>query len=147
MVRYAIFAVALVIAVFTFSCVPVPHMETQIPTVEGVLLDGQKPVAGHTIIFRLGLGGNWRYTAQTVTSAGGEFHIPGKSRFEPVMYVPLGPVNYGISEYELVLRYPDGSETVLHRYFVVNPPGTTKRIKLECDLEKCKVGCCKAIEE
>lgn len=151
-VRYLILVVLLAAALASSSCVvilfPIPDKETKIPSIEGIMRDDGKPLAEHTVIFRMGrVNDGWRYAAQTVTSANGGFLIPGKSNFRPVTILYTAPVDFGMSEYELVLRYADGNETVLYRNFLPKPPNTKKKIRFECDLVQCRAGCCKAIEE
>ncbi len=152
MLRYLIFILVLSAVLSSVSCVvimfPIPEKEMQIPGVEGIILDAGKPLAEHTVILRMGRVNNgWRYSAQTVTSENGEFLIQGKGSFRPVTFVYTGPVNFGASEYELVLRYADGNETILHRDFLPNSPQSKKKIRFECDVALCRAGCCRAVSE
>ena len=151
-VRHPIFIILLFAALSTSSCAvnvfPIPHMETQIPDIEGTLLDDGKPVVEHTVIFRYGrVDEGWLYTAQAITSAEGRFLIPGKSKFRPITILFGIPVNFGTSEYQLVLRHKDGRETVLQDYFTPNPPHTPKKIGLQCDLSRCSEEYCRIVPE
>jgi len=117
---------------------PIPHTETTISEMEGVVKNNGEPIAGQTVVFSWGSvdKDKWEYIAETKTSENGEFHFPGKSRFMPVVIGTVGVADCRFS-YRLILKCPEeGNEIILADesfLFRTVPP---KRFRVNCDLAK-----------
>jgi len=134
----AIFCLSMLNSACYVFILPIPHTETTICEIEGVVKSNGEPVVGQTVVFNWGSvdKDKWEYTAETKTSEKGEFHFAGKSRFMPVLIGIAGVADCQFS-YRLILKCPEeGNEIVLADesfLFGTVPP---KRLRVKCDLAK-----------
>jgi hypothetical protein len=119
------------------AILPIPHMETTVSSVEGIIRNNSDPVGNRTVVLKWGRLANdeWEYSAETKTSEKGEFQFPGKSTFKPVTTI-IAVADCRFS-YRLALKAPEqGSGIILAEedfLFGCTPP---KRIRVHCDLAR-----------
>ena len=116
------------IAFITSACLPIPHFERQLPTLEGVVKQGKLSIKNvQVIVPKRGSCAVGRLVSHT--NEHGEFHVDSTSSFEPVEWI-ISDRGYSWS---LCFKFSDGKE-VTWRYSQSRVAPELQR--LECDISE-----------
>ncbi|RJP65939.1 MAG: hypothetical protein C4532_17085 [Candidatus Abyssobacteria bacterium SURF_17] len=135
--------IPLVLSACAVNVLPIPHVATVVPSIEGRITEDGVPVANRTIIYHWEkTEEGWMYTAETTTSPEGYFSFPSKSRFRLVeIIVVAADCKYA---YKLTIKDSDGDMPLIEDYFFQACNAPPSQLKATCDLglhdeDKCEV--------
>jgi hypothetical protein len=141
LLRYFIGLLSLIIPSCAVIPVPIPHIDTTVPSIEGHITESGMPVANRTIIYNWGRDETgWRYTAETTTSSDGYFSFPRKTRLHLIEFlVVVADCEY---KYRLAMKDSEGERPLAVGFFFGPCYDMPKHIATNCELTKSGKDCC-----
>ena len=144
-IRWLIYPILTVIPLLFSSCavmiIPIPHIPTVVPPVEGRIIKDGAPVENKTIVFSWGhTDTGWKYTAETTTSSDGSFSLPGRRKFRLfAVVVPGADCGY---QYRLTVIDQTGEAPLTIGWLFGPCDAPPEHLTIDCSLEKSAEDCC-----